>query len=200
MDDARLDFEKLYRQFHPQIVRYLARLAGPSEAEDLAQEAFAKVASGLGGFKGDSQLSTWIYRIATNTALDAMRRSSFRRMAQSVPFEEPSRCFEGNAIIADEGEDAAARIIRHEMEDCIRGFIDRLPDHYRTVIILSELEGLPNGEIAAIAGVSLDTVKIRLHRARKALKKELGSHCSFYLDHQSRLACDLKASPSPRKK
>jgi RNA polymerase sigma-70 factor (ECF subfamily) len=63
------------------------------------------------------------------------------------------------------------------MNECIRDFVERLPDNYRTPLVLSELEGLKNGEIAEILGVSLDTVKIRLHRARAKLKRELMAHC-----------------------
>jgi len=71
-------------------------------------------------------------------------------------------------------------------------FFDRLPLDYRTIIILNELEGFTNKEIAEILQISLDTVKIRLHRARAQLKKSLESGCDFYLDGDSELACDRK--------
>jgi len=80
------------------------------------------------------------------------------------------------------------------MNKCIRDFVEKLPENYRTVVVLSELEGLINNEIAEILGVSLDTVKIRLHRARVKLKKELETHCSFYRDERNELACDLKSA------
>ena len=68
------------------------------------------------------------------------------------------------------------------MNACIREFIERLPPNYKMVMVLSELEGFKNDEIAEILGLSLDTVKIRLHRAREKLRKELEAGCSFYRD------------------
>ncbi|MGE5812835.1 MAG: RNA polymerase sigma factor, partial [Ignavibacteria bacterium] len=85
-------------------------------------------------------------------------------------------------------------LIRREMNDCIRNFIEQLPTDYRTVLVLSELEGLKNIQIADILGTTLSIVKIRLHRARTKLKKELESHCSFYRDERNELACDLKTA------
>jgi RNA polymerase sigma-70 factor (ECF subfamily) len=80
------------------------------------------------------------------------------------------------------------------MGECIREFIDRLPSDYKTAILLSELEGFKNREIADILKVSLDTVKIRLHRARARIKKELDDGCTFYYSEQDILACDRKQS------
>ena len=79
------------------------------------------------------------------------------------------------------------------MMACIRNVIKKLPEDYRTVIVLSELEELGNREIAEILQVSLDTVKIRLHRARAKLKKELENLCCFYHDERGVLSCDLKS-------
>ena len=79
------------------------------------------------------------------------------------------------------------------MNACIREFIERLPENYKTVVVLSELEGFKNGEIAAILGISLDAVKIRLHRAREKLRKTLQTGCSFYRNADDELACDRKA-------
>src|SRR5512141_1813229 len=67
------NFQVIYDEFHTRILRYMQRMVGDADAEDLTQEAFAKVAGALAGFRGDAQLSTWIYRIATNTALDRLR-------------------------------------------------------------------------------------------------------------------------------
>jgi RNA polymerase sigma-70 factor (ECF subfamily) len=78
------------------------------------------------------------------------------------------------------------------MNDCIKGVVDGLPENYRTVLILSDLEELTNNEIAEVLDISLETVKIRLHRARTRLKKELEHHCSFYKDERNELACDRK--------
>ncbi|MGB5850260.1 MAG: sigma-70 family RNA polymerase sigma factor [Ignavibacteriaceae bacterium] len=82
--------------------------------------------------------------------------------------------------------------IRKEMNSCIRNFIESLPENYKSVVILSELEELKNHEIADILNITLDTVKIRLHRARAQLRKKLESNCSLYQNEQNELSCDLK--------
>ncbi len=87
MNPEKLEFEHVYEEFQPQIVRYFTRLAGESEAEDLAQETFVKVSKGLENFRGDSKLSTWIYSIATNVARDRFRSASFKH--SSVTIKEP---------------------------------------------------------------------------------------------------------------
>jgi RNA polymerase sigma-70 factor (ECF subfamily) len=78
------------------------------------------------------------------------------------------------------------------MSDCIREFVERLPPDYKTIITLNELEGFTNREIAEILEITLETTKIRLHRARAKLKESLESGCDFYLDGSSELACDRK--------
>ena len=78
------------------------------------------------------------------------------------------------------------------MNSCIRNFIESLPENYKSVVILSELEELKNHEIADILNITLDTVKIRLHRARAQLRKKLESNCSLYQNEQNELSCDLK--------
>jgi RNA polymerase sigma-70 factor (ECF subfamily) len=77
------------------------------------------------------------------------------------------------------------------MNDCIRDFVARLPENYRAVLVLSEFEGLKNAEISEILGITLDTVKIRLHRARKRLKEELETHCDPYWLVENEFAPDL---------
>ncbi|CAB5139826.1 hypothetical protein D3OALGA1CA_3799 [Olavius algarvensis associated proteobacterium Delta 3] len=78
------------------------------------------------------------------------------------------------------------------MSECVIEFVDKLPPGYRTVIVLSELEGMSNKDISEILGISLNNVKIRLHRARAKLKTELNEGCDFYHNDQNTLACDRK--------
>ncbi len=197
VEAEKLGFQKIHETFRPKILRYLTRLVGEHESEDLAQEVFVKINQGLESFRGESKLSTWIYRIATNTALDRMRSLSFRQMVQEEPLSNPIT--EDEIEVEDKdvwtGEkrpSADQELIRKEMNECIRNFIENLLADYKAVILLSEIEGLKNREIAEILGISLDTVKIRLHRAKVKLKKELETHCSFYRDEQNELSCNLK--------
>lgn len=136
----RLDFPSVYGEFYAKIHRYLDRLVGPADAEDVAQETFAKVSQGLPQFRQDSSLSTWIYRIATNAAHDRFRTRSSHG-ARDVPIDE-------HPAVEDKGPHADQRLARREMNDCIDGYIARLPPSYRAVVILSEQGGLTNNEIA----------------------------------------------------
>lgn len=195
MHSGEPKFQAVYDQFHDKIRHYLGQLVGESEAEDVTQEVFLKIDKGLEGFKGKSKLSTWVYRIATNTALDKLRSASFRHSSREVSVS--GEAGEPDMEIADRDAGTGKKkpsvdeqVIKWEMHACIREFVDRLPPDYRTVIMLSELKDLKNQEIAEILGVSLDTVKIRLHRARERLKKEFEAGCTLYRDEDSDLSCD----------
>ena len=189
-----IDFNEIYEQFQPKILHYLTRLAGQQEAEDIAQEVFEKVSRGLRSFKGESKLSTWLYRIATNTAIDRMRSTSLQRSSKHTGIEESTEVEDRNVWSGHTKTPTDQTLIRKEMSECIREFIDKLPSDYKTVIILSELEGFKSREIADILQVSLETVKIRLHRARTKLKETLNDGCDFYHNEHSVLACDRKSS------
>ncbi len=194
MPDNDRDFGPLYAEYQPRIRRYLARHVGESDAEDLTQAVFLKVSQALKDFRGESTLSTWIYRIAANVAADWRRSTSARQGILRAPTDAPS----------DEDWAAQARwkqadppvtdqvLIRREMNQCIRQVIDGLPIDYRRVITLSDIDGLKDAEIAGRIGVSLAAVKIRLHRARGLLRKTMEARCDLYRDGRLGLACDAK--------
>jgi len=169
------DFREVHDTLRPRVQRYLARMAGEAEAEDLAQEVFEKVSRGLEDFRGDAELSTWVYRIATNTALDRLRRRG--KPTDSV---DPSSVDTIAALKADRNvwtdairDTLEGRVIRDEMNACIREVINRLPENYRTVIILGDLEGFSDREIAEILGLSLRNAKVRLHGHGRSSGKRL---------------------------
>jgi len=194
--EGKPEFQDVYTAFNGKIRRYMAHLVGDAESEDLTHEVFIKVSKALEDFRGDSQLSTWIYRIATNTALDRLRSPDFKRSV-----EERHLIGEDELAIEDKNVWTGRKLplpdqqlIRKEMNECIRSFIDSLPADYRTVVVLSELEEFKNLEIAEVLNISIDAVKIRLSRARTKLKEVLNCHCSFYRDNRNILLCDLKVS------
>ncbi|EMG37455.1 RNA polymerase sigma factor, sigma-70 family [Desulfocurvibacter africanus PCS] len=184
---CQLDLRQIYAEYYLRILRYLRRLAGENEAEDLAQNVFVKVGDGLKDFRGEAKLSTWIYRIATNLAIDRIRGLKARQMCQLPNHAEAS---EDDHL--EKTPSVEQQLIRKEMNDCIRELIDRLPESYRVVLALSDLEGFSNAEIAEILGISLDAAKIRLHRARAKLKAEMEKACVFYRDDHNALSCDRK--------
>lgn len=183
------DFDSIYSEFQPKIHRYLTNLIGEDAALDVAQAAFLNISRSLENFREESSLSTWIYRIATNAAHDHAVSSLARQQGSELLFDD-----EGSI---DDLPDAGfpgtdEEYIRREMNACIRGVVDRLPENYRTVLLLSDFEELTNPEIAEILGISIDTVKIRLHRGRTALRKAMDSQCSLYHDERNELMCDRK--------
>jgi RNA polymerase sigma-70 factor (ECF subfamily) len=188
-------FSDIYQEFYQKVLQYLTRLVGEHEAEDVAQVTFEKVNSNLSSFKGESKISTWIFKIATNAALDRLKSASYKRTS-SGPLAPVQLQSVENIEMANRPDSPDRQVIRDEMSECIREFVDRLPPDYRTIITLNELEGFTNSEIAEILDISLETAKIRLHRARAKLKESLESGCDFYLDDSSELACDRKPSQS----
>jgi RNA polymerase sigma-70 factor (ECF subfamily) len=194
MSDTERDFGELYAEYQPRIRRCLAHLVGESDAEDLTQVVFVKVSQALKDFRGDSGLSTWIYRIAWNVATDWRRSTSGRHGIRQVLVEAPSNeDWEAQAQGKHVDLPVADQVlIRREMNQCIRQVIDGLPTDYRHVITLSDIDGLKDAEIAGRLGVSLAAVKMRLHRARGLLRKAMEARCDLYRDARLGLACDAK--------
>ncbi|MBZ0306348.1 MAG: sigma-70 family RNA polymerase sigma factor [Anaerolineae bacterium] len=187
MGENTFNFQEIYETFQPKIMRYLLRLVGEQEAEDLTQEVFVKVSRALPDFRGDSSLSTWLYRIATHAAIDRLRSTPPPAI---IPDEsdETSSIEEKNPLPASPED----QLVRKQMNECIWNFIQVLPEQYRTVFILSELEGLSNAAIAEILEITLSMVKIRLHRARAKLKSALMAHCDSYWVEGNAFVPDLR--------
>ena len=177
MSANELEFQQIHDAFRPKVQRYLTRLVGETEAEDLTQEVFVKVSQAMNTFRGEAQLSTWLYRIATNAAIDKTRSPSFRQAVQTCSLNDSTEMEGKDGLTVVDPSSLEQRAMRKERYQCFRDFVEDLPADYRTVVVLSELEGLSNNEIAGVLGVSLDAVKIRLHRARTKLFQELKMHC-----------------------
>jgi len=197
MGQNKLEFQDIYDNFQPKILRYMKYMVGELEAEDLTQEIFVKVYQALESFRGDSKLSTWLYRIATNAALDKLRVSSsplaaHNRISASSLMDIEAHLDNRNALTGEKIPQLEQQVIRKEMNECIMDFVKKLPEGYRAVLVLGEFEGLRNHEISEVLGVSLDTVKIRLHRARLMLKKELEENCPAYWIEENEFIPEIK--------
>ena len=186
------EFEKIYNDFSPKILQYVTRMVDRNDAEDIVQIIFDRINRGLEGFQEKSRLSTWIYRIATNTIIDMSRSAAYKNAAAHAPMEDDAD-HDPQAVAKDNRPPSTDQlVIRKEMNECIKEHIDKLPHDYKTVIVLSELEGMANKEISEILDISLDNAKIRLHRARARLKTLLNEACDFYYTDDNTLACDRK--------
>ena len=192
-----LEFDTVHEEYRQRILRYLKGMVGPTEAEELTQETFLKVSRSLAGFRGESKLSTWIYRIATNVALDRLRSKSppTGPTGLSIESDEMAEALPDTDVWSGEERPLATQVLaRAEMDACIRGVVTDLPDEYKVVLVLSEFEGLKDREIADVLGHSLGAVKIRLHRARDKLKAALEAKCTFHRDERNVFGCEPKGS------
>ncbi len=190
-------WESLLKSHNRKIYNLCYRFTGRTgEAEDLTQEVFIKVNEALQDFRGEAKLSTWLYRIATNAALDRIRTPSYKRTAQEpgcFVSDDGPKIEDQNMWTGEKKPLVEHELFRREMNGCIRSFIEKLPEDYQTVLVLSELEGLKNNEIAEILGLKLHTVKIRLHRARERLKEEFIKNCDSYWIEDNEFIPELKA-------
>jgi RNA polymerase sigma-70 factor (ECF subfamily) len=165
----------------------------PAEADDLTQETFLRAIRKLDTLNDVTKLSAWLYRIATNICHDRYRQLARRRESVSLDAEPdespPSR---DELLAADSGPALDQLLEQSEMSDCVQNYINELPDSYRAVILLHDLEGLTNDEIARMLECTLGTVKIRLHRARTKLKSALENGCAFSTDQRGVFVCEPK--------
>lgn len=165
-------YRQIVRQYAPRLLTVARRyLPQEADAQDALQDAFLSAFKAIGRFEGNSKLSTWLHRIVVNASLMKLRA---RRRRPEKPIEDllprfgPDERFdrpvEAWAITYDEA------LEREETRRYIRRQIDELPDSYRTVLLLRDIEGYSTQEAAEILEISEGAVKTRLHRARQALK------------------------------
>ena len=151
-------------------------LRSEEDARDAVQEGFVAAFRSIARFQGGSSLSTWLHRIVINACLMKLR-SSRRRPETSIEDLLPRFNESGHRVFEpeEERESAEASIDRSQTRRIVREAIGRLPEHYRTVLMLRDIEELSTAEAAGILGLTENAVKIRLHRARQALRTVLGS-------------------------
>ena len=166
-------FGEIVRTFGPRLLRVMRRfLPNEADAEEALQEAFLSAFRAIHSFAGESRLETWLHRIGVNAALMQLRRR--RRRAPEVSIDDLIPQYEEDGHRKDVGsrweESARAAIERKELRAIVRQHIDSLPDNYRNVLLLRDIEQLSTEEAASILGITRNAVKIRLHRARQALR------------------------------
>jgi RNA polymerase sigma-70 factor (ECF subfamily) len=171
-------YELLVTRFGGRMLAVARRiLRDEDEARDALQEAYLLAFRALPRFAGDARVSTWLHRIVVNAALMRIRR---RKARPEEPIEPllPSFRADGHAAepFREWREDAEALLARRETRELVRQAIDRLPESYRLVVVLRDIDELDTAETAELLGVTPNAVKIRLHRARQALRALLDPH------------------------
>jgi len=186
-----LNFVSVFDEYQHRIYNYLLRMTqNPGEAEDLTQETFLRVHHSLPTFRGEASLSTWLYRIATNVSIDYFRRKSTRQAEMLLSLEETE--FDPKQVIEEITASPEQLAAQSDMSACVERFVQRLPPIYRAVLVLHDLQGLKNREIADVLNCSVSTVKIRLHRARNKLRAVLDTGCDFAYDERNVFVCEPK--------
>ncbi len=170
-------FEAVVRQNGARMLAVARRLVGNDEdARDVVQDAFVSAFRSISRFEGQSRISTWLHRITVNTALMKLR-SRRRRPEESIEPMLPTFLDDGHhGVRFATWEGADQSLQRAETREVVRAAVDRLPDAYRTVVVLRDIEQLSTEETAQMLGLTTNAVKIRLHRGRQALRTQLDSY------------------------
>ena len=172
-------FEALVRVFGARMLSTARRLVGNEEdARDVVQSAYLSAFRAIGQFEGSAQLSTWLHRIVVNTALMRLR-SRRRKPEESIEALLPAFMADGHFVdrFASGAMPADQLLERQETRRIVRRAINQLPEMYRTVLVLRDIEELSTKDVAEVLGITPSAVKVRLHRARQGLftlvRKEL---------------------------
>jgi RNA polymerase sigma-70 factor (ECF subfamily) len=171
-------FEQVVRLYGGRLLAVARRIVGTDEdARDVVQDAFLNAFKSLDRFEGNAKLSTWLHRIAVNAALMRLRTRK-RKPEQSIETLLPAFLDDGHHEERFKSwEEPIDKIMeRKETRELVRRQIDALPESYRTVLVLRDIEGLDTEETANMLGLSVNATKIRLHRARQALRSLLAPH------------------------
>ena len=169
-------FDDLVDRYERKIFNLIYRIVGDyDEAADLTQDTFVSAYRSFNGFRGDSNVYTWLYRIAVNTCKNRFRERDRRPDLQAVSLDDGAgreQCISDGGLIGPQPTPEGA-LERREMRKLVEEAIAGLPDDYRVVAVLRDLQGLSYKEIAEATDLSVDVVKTRLARARGMLRTKL---------------------------
>jgi len=166
-------FDALVLKYQHKLVKLVMRyVRNPAEAEDIAQEAFIKAYRALPQFRGDSAFYTWLYRIAINTAKNAVVSRDRNPVEYDLDRSNTDESYDMQGRMKD-SETPEGLVMTDEIRSTVNAAIDALPDDLRTAIVLRELEGLSYEEIAAAMACPVGTVRSRIFRAREAIDRRL---------------------------
>ena len=169
-------FEELVLRHQSQIYRVAYRLAGNhDDAEDLAQEAIIEAFRAFDRYQPGTYFDRWLFRIMSRTYIDTVRRRN-RRSTVSLdapmgPGGDPLV-----TVMGDSKEDPQQMTEAVDLDGTVQAALDRLPEEFRTAVVLADIEGLPYDEVANVLRCPVGTVRSRLHRARQMLREALGPH------------------------
>lgn len=179
--ESEENFRLLYERYYAQLFRFFSyKQLPPEDCRDLIQKVFISVYKGLKGFRHNSQFETWLFKIALNAYVSEIEyRRAGKRDAVQVSLEE-GRSDEGGPTIADgladERPDPAGELLDREKLEKMREAMRQLPEQMRRCVQLRLVKELSYQEIAAVMGVSVNTVKAHLHQSQKVLREKLSKY------------------------
>ena len=170
--------EQVFHEYAPRVYNLARRmLSNDADAEDVTQDVLLQVVRKLDTFRGESAFPTWLHRVTVNAALAHRRKRAT---------QEQHRVYDPLEIFSENGHHPAPvrrwsvrpeeEVLDRETQEVIEAAIARLPDIYRDVYVLADVEGLPNADIGEMLGLSVPAVKSRLHRARLLMRDALAPH------------------------
>ncbi len=171
------EFNRLYRDHADRIYRFAQRLCGQvDDAKDLVQDTFLNAYRGLQQFRGEAQLSTWLYTIAARACM-RMRRKRKGEPQRELSLEDfiPTSEGEFRLQIPTDGLTPEEALENKQLRRTLNQAIQKLPKNYRLVLVLRDMEGLTAKEVGAVMGLNERAVKSRLHRARLFVRRELSA-------------------------
>ncbi len=187
------DFGTVYEAHYSDVHRFIFQLVQDvSLADELTQDAFVNAFEARDRFRGEAPERLWLLRVARNVTLDYLRSPRSRGRAASLDQQlETGESKELAATVPGEEpplstEDAARRT---EMSGCVQQFVLSLPETLRTPLILHDVEGLTNAQIAEVLECSLEAAKMRLHRGRARLREMMETRCDLFHDERNVLSC-----------
>ena len=177
-------FTELVRTYQHKVFNVVYRIVGNrAESEEVSQEVFVAIFKHIDGFRGDSKLSTWIYRIATNHARNRVKYLARRSQKAHQNFEDTPENKDNDAPLSARIADPHEEAVGNELQEIIRDGLASLNEMHRTIVVLRDVEGMSYAEIAVIVELPEGTVKSRLFRARVALKEYVESR--YTVDDES---------------
>jgi len=171
--------EMLVDTYGERVYRLTYRITGSNEdAEEATQDALWTAARKIGSFKGESQFGSWLYRIAANAAYQKLR--SRKAKAHEIALDDVLPTLDADGLHFEPMDDWAPRVddnaVNGELRDVLETAIAELPPDYRTALVMHDVEGMPNPDIAETLGISLPAVKSRVHRSRLFVRKKLAEY------------------------
>ena len=165
-------FEQLIERYSDKAYSLALRMTGSAEdAEEVLQDVFTTVFRKIDGFEGKSSFSSWLYRVTVNSSLMKLRK---RKQERSVHLEDAlPNVAETLSVTREQGGEIDHITLRHQISAALERAIARLPEEYRPVFVLRDIDGLSSREVGKILNISIPAVKSRLHRSRLMLRRRL---------------------------